>query len=275
MNFRKMHGLGNDFVIIDARTESVILTPARISEICDRNFGVGCDLLTVLENSENACVFARFYNADGSESASCGNATRCVADIVMSDTGKNSCNVETGNGVLACTRADDGLITVNMGSPSLEWESIPLSEARDTLMVDLGEGTNNPAVAVNMGNPHCVVFVDDVEQALVERIGPVIENHALFPERTNVEFVEVLEDGRPIPKVRQRTWERGVGETLACGSGACAVAVAAIRRDLIDGREVEIVLNGGVLSIRWDEESNDVFMTGPVAYVFDGSIRNL
>ena len=268
MHFRKMHGLGNDFVIIDARTESVMLTPARISEICDRNFGVGCDLLTVLENSENACVFARFYNADGSESASCGNATRCVADIIMQETGKDSCNIETENGVLACTRAENDMIAVDMGKPRLEWEQIPLSEEQDTLMIELSENSENPAVAVNMGNPHCVIFVDDAETALVERMGPTIEHHPLFPERTNVEFVQVLEGN----KLRQRTWERGVGETLACGSGACAVAVAAIRRYLIEGREVEIILNGGSLFIEWNEESGTVLMTGPIAYVFEGRL---
>ncbi len=269
MNFRKMHGLGNDFVILDAREGALELPHARIKAICDRNFGIGCDLLTVLEPSKKADIFARFFNADGSESASCGNATRCVADIVMRERGSDACTVETLGGMLTCIRAENDMITVDMGAPKLDWAQIPLSEERDTLMLELSEGSLNPAVAVNMGNPHCVLFVEDAENALVDSIGPTIENHALFPERTNVEFVEVLEDGR----LRQRTWERGVGETLACGTGACAVAVAAIRRELIDGRKVEIILNGGSLFIEWREADNRVYMTGPVAYVFDGELE--
>ncbi len=190
----------------------------------------------------------------------------------MQEQGSDACSVETGNGVLSCTRAENDMITVDMGAPNLEWDQIPLSEQRDTLMLELSENSENPAVAVNMGNPHCVIFVDDAEEALVERMGQAVEHHTLFPERTNVEFVQVLEDGRPIPKLRQRTWERGVGETMACGSGACAVAVAAIRRDLIDGRSAEIILNGGSLFIEWNEETNHVLMTGSVAYVFEGAL---
>ena len=266
LNFRKMHGLGNDFVIIDSRKEPITLTPAKIQVICNRNFGVGCDQLVVLEPSDKADLFARFYNADGSESGTCGNATRCVADIVMKEKSIQSCTIETGGGVLPCEYAENGLVTADMGVPKLEWEQIPLSEERDTLMVDLGEDTENPAVCVNMGNPHCVVFVEDAENALVERIGPIVENHKLFPERTNVEFVQVMGDGT----LRQRTWERGAGETLACGSGACAVAVAAIRRELVDGRSVDIHLNGGNLNIEWRENDGHVLMTGPISYVFDG-----
>lgn len=266
MKFRKMHGLGNDFVIIDSREESVTLSPEQIAHICDRNRGVGCDLLTVLETSETADIKAVFYNADSSESGACGNASRCVADILMKERGIDTCTIETGGGILEASRAENDMVTVNMGTPKLEWEQIPLSEERDTLMLFLEENSKNPAVAVNMGNPHCVIFVEDAEQALVDRIGPTVENHALFPERTNVEFVELLEDDR----LRQRTWERGVGETLACGSGACAVAVAAIRRELVDKHEVEVVLNGGSLFIEWRESDGHVLMTGPVAYVFEG-----
>lgn len=271
MHFKKMHGLGNDFVIIDARSRSVTLSPEQIQGICDRNFGVGCDLLALIEPSENADVFARFYNADGSESAACGNATRCIADIVMKEQGADQCTIETGRGVLDCAAAENELITVDMGAPQLAWDQIPLAESRDTLMLELGVDTHNPAVAVGMGNPHCVLFVDDVEHALVDRIGPAIERHPLFPNRTNVEFVQVLDDGR----LRQRTWERGCGETLACGSGACAVGVAAIRRELVDGRKVEVLLNGGLIYIEWRESDGHVLMTGPVAYVFDGEIKHL
>jgi diaminopimelate epimerase len=269
MNFKKMHGLGNDFVILDFRTESLALTPEKITQICDRNFGVGCDQLVVLEASENADIRAIFYNADGSESGACGNASRCIADIIMIEQGTDSCTLETGGGILRGSRAGQGLITIDMGAPNLDWAHIPLAEKRDTTMLYLDESSKNPAVAVNMGNPHCVLFVEDAEQALVDRIGPKVENHPLFPERTNVEFVQALEDG----SFRQRTWERGAGETLACGSGACAVAVAVIQRDLTDERTVQIHLNGGTLSIEWRESDGHVYMTGPVAYVFDGKLR--
>lgn len=251
-----MHGLGNDFVVLDARKEPLELPPARIQKICDRNFGVGCDQLVVLEPSNNADIFARFYNADGSESGACGNATRCVADIIMRAQGAEACSVETGRGVLECARADGDMITVNMGAP------VSIDEPEKAF------AGYEKAVTVNMGNPHAVFFVNDVEAIDLASIGPQIENNPYFPERTNVEFVQVLEDGC----LRQRTWERGAGETLACGSGACAVAVAAIRRELIDGREVEILLNGGSLFIEWRESDNNVTMTGPVAYAFEGEL---
>ena len=270
MNFKKMHGCGNDFVILDFRSEeNKDLSPVRMAAICDRHFGVGCDQLVILKPSEKADLRAQFFNADGSESGACGNATRCVADIFMKEQGAEHCSIETGGGILHAERAENALVRVNMGQPRLEWQQIPLAEERDTLMLELTENAMNPAVAVNMGNPHCVIFVDDAEQALVERIGPTIEHHKLFPERTNVEFVQVLEDGR----LRQRTWERGGYETLACGSGACAVGVAAIRRELVEGREVEIILNGGTLNIEWRESDNNVYMTGPVAHVFDGDLE--
>jgi diaminopimelate epimerase len=265
MNFKKMHGLGNDFVILDFRSEGGALAPAQIIKICDRNIGVGCDQLVVLEASNAADLRATFYNPDASQSGACGNASRCIADIIMNEQGSDNCSIETGGGILRGTRKGD-LITIDMGAPNLEWAQIPLSEARDTAMLYLDESSKNPAVAVNMGNPHCVIFVEDAEQALVERIGPKVENHPLFPERTNVEFVQALEDG----SFRQRTWERGAGETLACGSGACAVAVAVIQRDLTDERTVQIHLNGGTLSVEWRESDGHVYMTGPVAYVFDG-----
>lgn len=269
MNFIKMHGAGNDFVILDHRKCGKALSGAEIQKICDRHFGVGCDQLVVLEPSDQADIRARFYNPDGSESGACGNATRCVAHIYMKESGEDICTVETGGGVLKASMAGENAVCVDMGMPKLEWEQIPLAEPRDTLLLHLGNDTLNPAVAVNMGNPHCVVFVDNVENAPVERLGRVIEHLPLFPQRTNVEFVQVLDDGR----LRQRTWERGARETLACGSGACAVAVAAIRRGLINGRTVEIVLNGGILKVEWRESDGHVLMTGPVAYVFEGKFK--
>ena len=268
LNFRKMHGLGNDFVILDRRNDSFDLSAEQITKICDRHFGVGCDLLAVLEDSEAADIRALFFNADGSSSSACGNATRCIADIILNETGKDRCTIETGRGALKAWRADDNMVTVDMGAPKLGWQDIPLAEERDTLMLTLSEQSSSPAVAVNMGNPHCVLFVDDVNAAPVELLGQKIEHMPLFPERTNVEFVQVLEDGR----LRQRTWERGVGETLACGSGACAVGVAAMRRDLVDASKVEIILNGGSLFIEWAGEGQPVLMTGPYTYVFEGQI---
>ena len=268
LKFRKMHGCGNDFVILDFRSESEDLSNARIMQICDRHIGVGCDQHVIIEPSEKANVKVIFYNSDGSTSGACGNASRCVADIIMRENNLEECSLETGAGILRAWRVDEETIKVDMGQPRLGWQDIPLSEERDTLMLMLDEKAKNPAVAVNMGNPHCVLFVEDAEDALVERIGPKVENHPLFPQRTNVEFVQQLEGNR----LRQRTWERGAGETLACGSGACAVAVAAISRDLIDGREVEIILNGGKLSIEWSEADSHVYMTGPIEYVFEGQL---
>lgn len=258
MRFKKMHGLGNDFVILDQKEiKHGMLTNAQICHICDRNRGVGCDLLTVLEPSSKADIFARFYNADGSESAACGNATRCVADIVMQEHGNQTCTIETGRGVLSCSRAEDGMVTVDMGAPV----------SVDNL--DLTEDPLDSPVTVNMGNPHCVFFVDDVENIDIETLGPAVENNALFPDRTNVEFVQVLND----TKMRQRTWERGCGITLACGSGACAVAVAGAHTGKT-GKKVEIELDGGSLFIEI-AETGSILMTGPIAYVFDGRLKEL
>lgn len=249
-HFRKMHGLGNDFVMIDTRDQDVSLSPEQIERICDRNFGVGCDLMTVLEPSDNADIFARFYNADGSESDACGNATRCVGDIILKETGKDSITIETGRGILTATRAENDMITINMGEP------------RDITDLPL-EGD---PVGVNMGNPHCVFFVDDVAAIDLAAAGAPIEMHEIFPNRTNVEYVQNM--GNNI--LRQITWERGVGRTLACGSGACATATAAITRGLVTGRKAEVILDGGSLFIEWQESDNTILMTGPVAYVFEG-----
>ena len=255
MRFRKMHGLGNDFVILEQTEVKAMLTGDQIRNICDRHRGVGCDLLTVLEPSSKANVFARFFNADGSESAACGNATRCVADIVMNDLGADECTIETGRGILACTRAENDMVTVNMGAP-VKVEELALET-----------GPLNDAIGVDMGNPHCVFFVDNVEDFAIEEWGPQIETHSLFPKRTNVEFVQVLSDG----KLRQRTWERGVGVTQACGSGACAVAVAAAHTKKSE-TPVEIILDGGSLFIDINDDGH-ILMTGPYTYVFDGVLK--
>lgn len=251
ITFKKMHGLGNDFVIIDARTQNAALSPEQITQICDRNFGVGCDQLVILENADAADIRALFYNPDGSTSGACGNATRCVADIIMTETGQDNATIETGGGILPVTRTDNNMITVNMGQPS-DITEMPL---------------NDTPVGVNMGNPHCVFFVEDLAQANPTERGPIIEHHELFPNRTNVEFVQQTAPNQ----LRQITWERGAGITLACGSGACATAVAAITRGLTH-RTVEIILDGGSLWIEWRESDNNVYMTGPYAYVFEGTL---
>lgn len=254
-----MHGLGNDFVILDGRSDGLVLTPEKAAVIADRRRGVGCDQIVILEPSETEDCGVRFYNADGSESDACGNASRCVADILMAETGQDRAFIRAGGRVLDCARAGHGLVTVDMGAPS------------DVQDLDLkGEGVSYP-VSVDMGNPHCVFFVDDVEGIPVEKLGPVFENNPLFPHRTNVEFVQVAGENT----LRQRTWERGAGLTQACGSGACAVAVAAVRRGLVKGRKVDIDLDGGRLILEWRETDDHVLMTGPVTYVFDGVLKGL
>ncbi len=268
MRFRKMHGCGNDFVILDQKDiRGGMLTSAQIEDICDRHYGVGCDLLALLQVSQKGDIFARFYNSDGSESHACGNATRCVADLVMSEIGQDSCAVETSAGLLECKRAGE-LIEVDMGPPFLEWRDIPLAEEVDTLDLPIGAGDLANPVSVGMGNPHCIFFVDSLVDIPVEELGATYEQHLLFPEKTNVEFVEIISEGR----MRQKTWERGVGLTLACGSGACAAAVAGTLRGLT-GRSVEIELDGGALNIEWRESDDHVLMRGPAVHVFDGELR--
>lgn len=263
-----MHGLGNDFVIFDARTENIFLPPEEMIFIADRHFGVGCDQIVVLEESDNADVYAHFFNADGSQSGACGNASRCIADLIMTEKNLNSCTIEVTYGILMCKKVGEQRVQVDMGIPKTEWKNIPLAKKSDTLSLNLSIGGLPTPVAVNMGNPHCVFFVDDLNNFdNLETLGQLVENHDLFPERTNVEFVQVLSK----TKLRQITWERGAGFTLACGSGACAVAVAAIRRGLTE-RKIEIVLDGGTLEIEWRESDDHVLMTGSVAYVFDGTL---
>lgn len=262
MNFIKMHGLGNDFVVLDARRHDVTPSVEQCRFIADRHFGVGCDTIAVLypPKDESADIFVRYFNADGSESGACGNATRCVADLVMREKNKASCRVALTYGVLDCLRVGDDLVQVDMGAP------------RAVTEIDLDiEGFCAP-VSVDMGNPHCVFFVEDLEvmDNSLERIGKTVENHFIFPNRTNVEFVQVTGDN----SLRQITWERGSGFTLACGSGACATAVAAYQRGLC-GRDVTIALAGGNLKIHLRADDNHVLMTGPVAYVFDGVLKNL
>lgn len=264
LKFLKMHGLGNDMVVIDGRLNPVTLDEQTVRHIGDRHRGVGFDqLMYILPPLDPAATaFARIYNTDGSEAKACGNGTRCVADVLMNEIGLDSCVVQTVAGLLECRR-EEGDITINMGVPALAWDQIPLSEAVDTLALPL-DGT---PVAVAVGNPHCVFFVDDAALEPVSTRGPEIEGHPLFPDRVNVEFASVIGPD----KLRMRVWERGAGITQACGSGACATAIAAIRRGLT-GPKVHVELDGGALVIEWQGEGHPVLMTGPVAYVFEGTM---
>ena len=265
LDFLKMQALGNDFVVLDERKTPLNLNPELIKRMANRRFGIGCDQLIVIEASSKADAFMRIYNPDGSESGACGNATRCIADIILKETGKHSIVLETIAGLLECVRIDDKTITVDMGEARLGWEQIPLAHERDTLHLKIAAGPFSDPVAVNMGNPHAVFFVSEVEKQKIENFGPQLETHPLFPERANIEFVEVLDRS----KVRMRVWERGAGITLACGSGACATGVAAIRRGLTD-RKVTVIMDGGPLGIEWREADGHVLMTGGYEYVFSG-----
>lgn len=267
IEFIKMHGIGNDFVILDERVQAFENKAELSKKLGDRHFGVGCDQIIFMEPNKRADIFMRIYNPDGSESGACGNATRCVADILLTESGKAECVIETKAGLLKCTRAEGGMVTVDMGEPRLEWNQIPLSKECDTINLPIGGGGVSHPVAVNMGNPHCVFFVDEVDKIDIAKIGVGFEYDAIFPERSNIEFVEVVGRGH----VKMRVWERGAGITLACGSGACATAVAAIRRGLT-GRKVQVEMDGGSLTLEWRESDNHVYMTGPVAYVFKGML---
>ena len=256
--FLKMHGLGNDFVVIDARGRVDPMTPALAQAIGDRHFGIGFDQLALIRDEGNA-VAVDYWNSDGSLSDACGNATRCVARLVMAETGAKAVTLRTGRGDLACEDAGNGLVRVNMGQPQLLWHEIPLAREMDTLELPL-EGAPS---ATGMGNPHCSFFVEDAAVVDLDALGPATENDPLFPARTNVQVVEVQDR----ENLRVRVWERGVGHTLASGSSSCAVAVAAARRGLAE-RKVTVHLDGGDLLIDWREDG--VWMTGPTMLVAEG-----
>lgn len=258
-----MHGLGNDFVIIDARETESPITSQVAKAIGERHFGVGYDQLVVMTNSQKADVELIFWNSDGSLSDACGNASRCVARLIMDENNLEEITLKTGNGVLLARKGSNGFISVNMGHPQLDWDLIPLKEKVDLLELPI-EG--RPA-AVGMGNPHCVFVVDDVNLVDLVGWGSKIEAHELFPKKTNVEFIQIIDR----KNIRQRTFERGAGETLACGSGACAVTVAAHLKGLTE-RNVNIYLDGGQLSIDWLEDG--IWMTGPTSFVFKGILSS-
>lgn len=263
--FVKMHGAGNDFVVFDARETALQFTPMQLEAIAGRRTGVGCDQIIVMEKSRKGDVFMRIYNADGSQVDACGNATRCIGWLIMEETGGEEALVETNAGMMHCVRAGHKKLRVNMGQPQLAWDQIPLSEEMDTLSLPIEERGLSHPVAVGMGNPHMVFTVADVLDTPVHEVGPRLEHHALFPQHANVSFAQVLTEDR----ARLRVWERGSGETLACGTAACATLVGLARRGLL-ARKADIELPGGTLEIEWDETSNQVFMTGPVAASFIG-----
>ena len=257
--FMKMHGLGNDFVVIDQRGSAPFVTAALARALGDRHRGVGFDQLAVIETDAEADLRLAFWNADGSTAGACGNATRCIARWEMDRRGLAALTLRTDRGVLQARDAGDGLTAVNMGAPILDWRAIPLAREVDTLHLPI---PGDP-VATGMGNPHCTFFVDDAEAVDLPAFGPAHEHHPLFPERTNVQVVSVTGPDR----LRMRVWERGAGVTLASGSSSCAAAVAAARRG-VAGRAVTLLLDGGEIAVDWREDG--VWMTGPTAHVFDG-----
>jgi diaminopimelate epimerase len=257
--FMKMHGAGNDFVVIDSRGRGAVMTAGLAQALGDRNRGVGFDQLAEITDSDGADFGLVFWNSDGSQAGACGNATRCVSDFVMRGLGAEKISLVTARGGLRAERAEDGRVWVNMGAPQLDWQSIPVAREVDHLHLPL---PGDP-VAVGMGNPHCVFFVPDAEAVDLARLGPVIEHDPLFPQRTNVEYASIVAPDR----LRMRVWERGTGITLACGSGACATAVAAHLRGMV-GPKVVLDVDGGELEVDWREDG--VWLTGPVARVFDG-----
>jgi len=270
-----MHGLGNDFVVLDGRADSraLDLDPARVRAIADRRAGIGCDQLIVIAPPSDATADVRMliFNADGSEVAACGNATRCVAWMAMAESGQPSVVIETRAGLLDAESRGPSQVAVDMGPARLDWREIPLSQAADTLHLGLCAGPLADPVAVSMGNPHAVFFVEDAEAIDLAALGPGLEHHPLFPERANIEIATVLpaaDSGRG--RIRMRVWERGAGITPACGTGACATLVAAARRGLTP-RRAELILDGGTLEIEWLPDDH-VLMTGPVATSFTGHL---
>jgi diaminopimelate epimerase len=257
--FMKMHGLGNDFVVLDARAGALPLSDGVITAIADRHRGIGFDQLAVIAPSAAGDAHLTFYNADGSMSAACGNATRCIARHLMDETGKAALTLVTDRGVLQAVDAGRGLTAVNMGQPQLDWAEIPLAGPMETLELPI----DGAPTATGMGNPHCTFFVADAESVDLAARGAQMEHHPLFPQRTNVQFASLLGQDH----LRMRVWERGVGVTLASGSSSCATAVAAARRGLT-GRRVTITLDGGDLQVDW--RADGVWMTGATMHVASG-----
>ncbi len=272
--FKKMNGLGYDFVVIDARTDPLRLSAAAASAIAGRAEGAGCDQVIVLEPSPGADVFMRILTADGSEVSACGNASRCVAALLHPGIGRDRVTIETRAGVLNAEVLAGGQVAVDMGVPRFRWDVIPLSQAfEDTREIDLtyvlpgGRVLERPSV-VNVGNPHCIFWVEDADSYDLASFGGALERHTLFPERVNISLAEVKSEGA----LKLRVWERGTGITRACGTAACAAAVAAARTGRT-GRRVEVELPGGFLLIEWRETDNRILMTGPTEFEFQGMLH--
>ncbi|MFC4291973.1 diaminopimelate epimerase [Sphingorhabdus arenilitoris] len=255
--FHKMHGLGNDFVIIDCRAVAVPMTDRRARAIADRKTGIGCDQMILLEKSDNADVRMRIYNADGSEVESCGNATRCVVALIGHD-----CTIETAGGLISGI-LEGNAVSVNMGLPRFEWQDIPLAFAMDTAAMPVAWEDLESPMAVNVGNPHAIFFVPDADLVDIAKLGPVIEADSVFPQKVNVNIASI-EEGY----IKLHVWERGAGLTRACGTGACATAVAAIRKGLARS-PVDVRLPGGTINITWND-GEPIVMKGPAAHVFTG-----
>jgi diaminopimelate epimerase len=273
VKFTKMHGAGNDFVVIDATRKPVLFTPEQLRLLADRHFGVGCDQILLVETAQHpeADFRYRIFNADGGEVEQCGNGARCFVRFVHDHklTGKREITVETKGGLIKPRLEDDGRVTVNMGAPVFEPARIPFTDGGDAVVQPLEvDGRTLQITTLSMGNPHAVQVVDDVEQAPVATLGPLIENHPRFPKRVNAGFMQVLDRSH----IKLRVYERGSGETLSCGTGACAAVVAGILRGLLDDN-VHVATRGGTLTIQWHGGTSPVLMTGPAITVFDGEIN--
>lgn len=278
IKFSKMHGLGNDFVVIDAISQKLRLTPEKIRFIADRHFGIGCDQILLVEIPESSAVDFRYriFNADGGEVENCGNGARCFARFVRDRklTGKRIIKVETASGIIELNVQDDEQVSVNMGAPRLEPEQIPFTGENKSVIERAViypltiDGKTLQISAVSMGNPHAVHLVDSVKTAEVEKLGPLIENHPQFPARVNAGFMQIVSRN----EINLRVYERGAGETLACGTGACAAVVTGRLRGLLN-ENVKVNLPGGSLQIQWPHEASPVIMTGPAEFVFHGQIK--
>ena len=266
--FIKMHGLGNDFVVLDARLRDIRLDDRQAAAISARHTGIGCDQLIVIEKprDKSAEAFLRIRNADGGEVEACGNAARCLGYMLMRETGRNAVTLETAAGLIEARDAGKDRVAVDMGKPRWSWRDIPLARDCDTDHLPLSLGPLSDAAATSMGNPHATFFVKDVMAVDLADLGPALEHDPLFPKRANIGVAQVLSPA----KIRLRVWERGAGLTPACGTGACAALVAANRRGLA-ARQAEIVADGGSLSVEWRADDH-VLMTGPVAVSFTGAI---
>jgi diaminopimelate epimerase len=273
LKFTKMHGAGNDFVVIDGVRQEVYLTPEQLRFLADRHFGIGCDQILLVKKSNNEEADFRYliFNADGGEVEQCGNGARCFVRFVHDHklTSKREIVVETKSGLISPRLENDGRVTVNMSAPILEAARIPFNSESDAVIQPLEvNGATLQITAVSMGNPHAVTVVDDAEKADVATLGPLVENHPRFPKRVNAGFMQVVDRSH----IKLRVYERGAGETMSCGTGACAAVVAGILRGLLDNK-VQVATHGGVLTIAWEGIGKPVLMTGPAITVFEGEIN--